>query len=106
MELRDLIARAACADCEGAEYVGQKVVFEDGALHQMWEAYLTTSDAILAAMDAAGLVVVPRDPTEEMAKAGKNAFMPPTTFVSYTTSMAEAWTHMVSASPFAKKEVG
>jgi hypothetical protein len=66
MELRDLIARAACADCEGAEYVGQKVVFEDGTRHQMWEAYLTTADAILAALDDAGLVVVPNKATGGM----------------------------------------
>jgi hypothetical protein len=69
-------------------------------------AFHQQADAIIAALDAAGLVVVPSEPTEEMAKAGKNAFMPPTTFVSYTTSVAEAWVHMVSASPFAKKEVG
>jgi hypothetical protein len=90
MELRDLIARALLADRRGPG-------------NQPCANHL--ADAIIAALDAAGLAVVPREPTEEMAKAGKNAFMPPTTFVSYTTSMAEAWVHMISASPFAKKEV-
>ena len=64
------------------------------------------ADAILAALDTAGLVVVPREATEVMAKAGKKAFMPPTTFQKYMTTMEEAWEAMIAASPFSKKEVG
>jgi hypothetical protein len=93
MELRDLIAR-----------VTYENALSDMDMCGIYNAD-DVADAILTALDAAGLVVVPREPTEEMAKAGKNAFMPPTTFVSYTTSMAEAWVHMIAASPFAKKEV-
>ena len=61
--------------------------------------------AVLAALDKAGLVVVPREPTEGMVTSGKDAYMPPTTFVKYTTTMEEAWEAMIAASPYAKKEM-
>ena len=60
MELRELIARAACADCDGAEYVEQREIWRDSGkvASVRWEAYLSTADAILTALGKAGLAVV------------------------------------------------
>lgn len=57
------------------------------------------ADAIIAALDAAGLVVVPREPTEEMVKAAEEGDL-----VNYPAE--DSWKYMIAASPFAKKEVG
>ena len=53
------------------------------------------ADAILAALDAAGLVVVPREPTEEMGQAWHDADL----------VCRDEWQAMLAASPYAKKEV-
>jgi hypothetical protein len=55
------------------------------------------ADAILAALDAAGLVVVPREPTEEMEEAWLENDHQQTASGDYAV--------MLAASPYAKKEV-
>lgn len=62
------------------------------------------ADSILAALDTAGLVVVPREPTEAMIQSAQTAWSPPTTFVIYTTTMREAVCAALAASPYAKGE--
>lgn len=67
------------------------------------------ADAILSALDAAGLVVVPREPTEEMISAGEDRDRPAGEYSGYSTEFARCEQHyaaMIAASPFAKKDVG
>ena len=87
MVLRELIARAS-GDGIGS-YVGP-----DRDLDEVW------AHAILTALDAAGLVVVPREPTEEMLWAVRS-YIDRDAYIDGETYQA-----MIAASPFAKKEVG
>gem|GEM_PF-5726054 len=63
--IREMIARAACADCEGAEYVDQAVIINHEGRVYRWEDYLSTADAVITALDAAGLSVVPKEPPQK-----------------------------------------
>ena len=60
------------------------------------------ADAILAAMDAAGLVVVPREPTEEMRRAFQEKM---DEWMQEIGTDDDLYTAMIAASPYAKKEV-
>ena len=42
--------------------------------HFLWRQFVKGADAIIASDEAAGLVCVPREATDEMIKAGANAF--------------------------------
>jgi hypothetical protein len=85
MGLRDMIARAAK---HATGYVAVS--------HYESEVI---ADAILAALDAAGLVVVPREPTEEMVRYIRG-------IAATNHSAAAMWRHIVAASPYTKKAVG
>jgi hypothetical protein len=67
--------------------------------------YGPTADAILAALDAAGLVVVPRLPTVDMCEAGMD-HMPGSDPTECMVEAGIVFEVMIAASPFAKKEVG
>ena len=62
------------------------------------------ADAIIAALDAAGLVVVPREPTEEMSEAGMD-YMPGCDPTDCMVKAGVAFEAMLAASPYAKKGV-
>ena len=66
------------------------------------------ADAILTALDGAGIAVVPKEPTEAMIREWEAACPPPGRYVSEdaeTAAYARAdWTAMLDASPFAHKE--
>jgi hypothetical protein len=84
VDLRELIARAA---------------YEKGSfLVQAYDPWLTWADAILAALDAAGLVVVPRRADEKMCRGMDGSVE--------GCLWQEVWASAIAASPFAKKEVG
>ena len=91
MELRELIARALLDSPNGP---GNKQCAEH------------LSRAILAALDAAGLVVVPREPTEEMCRVlHQTMFLEPYDATNLT-NLGAGLEAANSYSPFAKKEVG
>ena len=73
---RETIARAICQDIElhgrGSGYVGDDSDLSDVCIDANCDL-LSAADAVLRALDAAGLVVVPRDPTLDMKKAGVEA---------------------------------
>ena len=55
------------------------------------------ADAIIAALDAAGLVVVPRAPTERMIDVGCD-------YVEFINTASDAYRAMIAASPYMKGE--
>jgi hypothetical protein len=93
MELREIIARASC---EGVNWAWPDGASDGDYLNRLM--FERQADAILTALDAAGLVVVPRKATEEMCRAMDNS--------PDDTLWQEVWAEAVAASPFAKKEVG
>jgi hypothetical protein len=100
VDLRELIARAACSDCEGAAFINST---PDSTTNEYrWQDYLSTADAILAALYAAGLVVVPREPTEEMIAAFSDSIQ---FWMEECGEDADVYRSMLAASPYAKKEV-
>jgi hypothetical protein len=106
-DIRELIARAACSDCDGAEFIEQVTVHEDGSRHPLWTAYMTTADAVLAALDASGIVLVPREPTEEMARPLTRLWLLSDQDAN-SGDMLEAKGYLkaaLSASQYAKKDV-
>ena len=95
-DLRKLIARALCAEFHHDNYCMPP---SDGYLDRYGDDYLPPADAVLAALDNAGLVVVPREPTKEMLNIVRGN--------GGTSALAwalAAWPDMIAASPYAKKE--
>jgi len=66
-DLREVIARAVCLKNERQpdETYGRVLG---------WVIYLPEADAILSALDAAGMVVRPKEPTSAMIDAGDSAW--------------------------------
>ena len=87
--IRELIARAVC----GAVAPMQGEMPTDRMVERKWKRYAHSADAILAALDAAGIVLVPRHPTPEMVRAGGTSYF----------SMADC-ARVIAASPYARKE--
>ncbi len=102
MELRELIARAVYADNPTAWWLPQPTDYK-GIPPAVRRDLLQEAAAILAALDAAGLVVVPREMTKEMlADLHAAAFFNS----SIGTKIGPTYTAMIAASPYAKNEVG
>ena len=90
VDLRELIANTVQETRAG---------YQDDPTPEDW----ASARAILAALDAAGMVVVPREPTDEMKEAGELS----PNYVIKRRDMAhlDVYRAMISASPYAKKEV-
>ena len=93
MELRELIAR-----------VTHETAQSDMDMCGIYNAD-DVADAILAALDKAGLVVVPKLPTVDMCEAGLD-HMPGNDPTDCMVKAGIVFERMIAASPFAKKEVG
>lgn len=65
-EMREKMARSLAAAFNGD-------VDPEGDL---WEGWLNEIDAILAAIESTGHVIVPREPTKEMVEAGCHKYSP------------------------------
>ncbi len=61
--------------------------------HPIWHNYLTDSDAIIAALAAKGMVIVPLEPTEAMEAAAESAELIGAGPLSY----AVLWRAMIAA---------
>lgn len=66
----------------------------DGFVDRHWQAYLPHADKELAALTVAGLVVVPREPTQEMIDAHDIAHAVATNVFAHP---AEVWRAMIDA---------
>ncbi len=70
-DTRDVIARALF-EMDGIEPPADRD-------HPIWHNYLTDADAIIAALAAKGMVIVPLEPTEAMRLAGISQAWPTAT---------------------------
>lgn len=95
-ELRELLARAIDPNFDNIPKINLYKQRLDDVFYQV--------DAILAALDAAGLVVVPRPPTEAMCEAGMD-YMPGCDPTDCMVKAGVAFEVMLAASPYAKKEM-
>jgi hypothetical protein len=95
VDLRELLARAICfADHLDRFDASASINYQDKHQH----CFVPHADAIIAALDAAGLVVVPREPTPRMIEVGCE-------YVEFINTASDAYRAMLAASPYAKKEV-
>lgn len=106
IDLRELLARAMCGEdmeCTVVSRADDPEEF-DASVEAFWTSWEHQADAILAALDAAGLVVVPREPTPEMWAASGTAVIK--TGPRHHDIVSEAvYQAMLAASPYAKNEV-
>jgi hypothetical protein len=68
MTLRERIARAMCLD--EANRTGYEPAAAQRFVESNWLEYADTADAVLAEIEAAGMVLVPKEPTEAMLTEG------------------------------------
>jgi hypothetical protein len=75
--MRERLARAMCRN-DGMIWEDQANAMTSGSGGNDQEVYLSAADAVLAEIAAAGMVLVPREPTEAMVEAvekGRIEFM-------------------------------
>lgn len=89
MELREVIARALCASESGSTLLWDELTSFDRI------AFKRDAQASLDAITEAGFVIVPREPTKEMLKAGARRSPPHGTYCA----MIAAATEQQSPSP-------
>jgi len=70
----------------------------------LWQWFQVDADAVLRALDAAGLVVVPRDPTEVMMnagyrKVGKMHYEPTASAQGWGEHATDIYRAMIAAAP-------
>ena len=95
-KLRDAIASVAYDDLEGP------VANQDYARQvQQWEQCKRIADAQLAALEAAGVRLVPVDPDDNQLAAGMESDS-----ISHPWEALGVYRMMVSYSPYALKEIG
>jgi len=91
MTMRERIARAICLTYIRANGVGDEVDPFG------WTEYLAEADAVLAEIEAAGMVLVPKEPTEAMKDAAYDR-MGAEAGADYP-SPESSWEAMLSAAP-------
>lgn len=72
-DIVEIMARAMC--CDQIEAPDDVLVNKDGKDFYIWETHVYAANQVLTALQAAGYVVVPKEPTEAMLQAGRVARM-------------------------------
>lgn len=105
--IRETIARAIYDDANPSyrhDGYGEVMPCWAAARRERKSSYRKSADAVLRALDAAGLVVVPRDPTEAMMnagyrKVGKMHYEPTASAQGWGEHATDIYRAMIAAAP-------